>query len=101
MDLECGCENGNNCYCERPKTVNLSSSAAKPGCNAVSVEKPRYTALQRGMMSFAKVVSLLQDKAEANECDGECDEGGSIEPCDGCLAARALNEASDILREAL
>jgi len=52
-------------------------------------------------MSIFRVISLLQDRADRDECDGECDQVPPYEPCESCGAARALNEASEILRGAL
>ena len=61
-----------------------------------------YTAMQRSMMSLSRVMSLLQDRAEKGECQRLCEyRNDEKEPCDECKAAKALNEASTILRDAL
>lgn len=59
------------------------------------------TGLQRSMMPLSRVMSLLQDRADKDECDGNCDEKPPHKECEECSAVRALNEASEIMRAAL
>ena len=54
------------------------------------------------MMSIQKMVEVLIEREGVNKCDDEnCDENPPYTGCKGCSAARALNEAAEILREAL
>ncbi len=60
-----------------------------------------YTGLQVSTMSLNRVISLLQDRVDRGTCDGDCDENPPHKECEGCKAARALNDASEIMRAAL
>ena len=54
------------------------------------------------MMSIQEMVEVLIEREDINKCDDEnCDENPPYTGCKGCSAARALNEAAEILREAV
>lgn len=52
-------------------------------------------------MNINRVISLLHDRCAQSLCDGNCDEKPPHQECAGCRAGKALNEAGEILREAL
>jgi len=60
-----------------------------------------YTNAEKRIMSLNRALTILQDRAEKGECDGECDTEKPYIKCQECEAARVLNEVSDIVRMAL
>ena len=61
----------------------------------------KYTDREIMSMSLFRALSILYDRADVNECEGDCDQDGLTERCDGCRAAGALNEVSEIARAAI
>ncbi len=62
-------------------------------------ESPSVTGYKA--MSLDRAITLLKDRAEKCECDGECDAEKPYIKCQECEAARVLNEVNDIVRMAL
>ena len=94
------------------KEIERKSSLA---ASAVEVERPGYKArllrrkdmsdfytnAEKRIMSLNRALTILQDRADKGECDGECDTEKPFTKCQECEAARVLNEINDIARKAL
>ena len=65
---------------------NGSKSALAPGYKA---------------MSLNRAITILKDRVDVNECDGECDAEKPYTKCKECASASVLNEVNDIVRAAL
>ena len=53
------------------------------------------------MQSIEDVIKTLQERADWDDCDGDCDLEAPHVECRSCKASRALNDAGEILRDAL
>lgn len=72
--------------CECPENTTVSESPSVTGYKTMSLDR---------------AITLLKDRAEKCECDGECDAEKPYIKCQECEAARVLNEVNDIVRMAL
>lgn len=52
-------------------------------------------------MSLDRAMTILKDRADSNECDGECDTEKPYVKCKECEARSVLNEVNDIVRAAV
>lgn len=71
---------------ECPKEAKVSESPSLTGYKAISLDR---------------AITILKDRADANECDGECDAEKPYTKCKECEAASVLNEVKEIVRAAL
>ena len=59
------------------------------------------TESEKRSMSLARAMTLLKDRCDNNQCEGDCDEVEPFEKCRGCEAAAVLNTVNELIREAL
>lgn len=53
------------------------------------------------MQDLETMLKVLQERADWDDCDGDCDLEPPYVECRSCKATRALNDAGDLFREAL
>ena len=52
-------------------------------------------------LSIERVIQLLEEFADDDSCDGDCDKPPTYERCNSCRASHILNDSAEILRTEL
>jgi len=52
-------------------------------------------------MNFAERIEFLDKYADMDNCEGDCDDSSPYQKCPECLARKALNEAGEVLYNAV
>lgn len=60
-----------------------------------------YTHDEVRKMSMFRKITILSDRVDMNTCDGECDQLTPFIKCEGCHAASALNNISEVIADVL